>query len=60
MSTAATDSNTKTTSIIANSSSYLKSYPYLFVRETDQTDYFCTLCDSYLKEDDLQAHLFQV
>ena len=22
--------------------SYLKSYPYLFVRESDQTDYFCT------------------
>ena len=29
---------------------YLKSYPYLFVRESDQTDYFCTLCDAYLKE----------
>ena len=37
---------------------YLKSYPYLFVRETDQTDYFCTLCDTYLKEEELQGHLF--
>ena len=39
-------------------SSYLKSYPYLFVRETDQTDYFCTVCESSLKEEDLQCHLF--
>ena len=38
--------------------SYLKSYPYLFVRESDQTDYFCTICDSYLKEEQLQTHLF--
>ena len=30
--------------------SYLKRYPYLFVRENDQTDYFCTLCDAYLRE----------
>ena len=37
---------------------YLKGYPYLFVRETDQTDYFCTLCDAFLKEEELQAHLF--
>ena len=37
---------------------YLKSYPYLFVRESDQTDYFCTLCDAFLKEEELQAHLF--
>ena len=60
--------------------SYLKGYPYLFVRETDQvsknnkisdiliflpfgrffqTDYFCTLCESYLKEEELQSHLFE-
>ena len=39
--------------------SYLKRYPYLFVRENDQTDYFCTLCDAYLREDELQAHLFE-
>ena len=38
--------------------SYLKRYPYLFVRENDQTDYFCTLCDAYLREDELQSHLF--
>ena len=37
---------------------YLKSYPYLFVRESDQTDYFCTLCDAFLKEEELQTHLF--
>ncbi len=37
---------------------YLKGYPYLFVRESDQTDYFCTLCDAFLKEEELQAHLF--
>ena len=37
---------------------YLKRYPYLFVRENDQTDYFCTLCDAYLREDELQSHLF--
>ena len=42
-----------------NSQNYLKSYPYLFVRESDQTDYFCTLCDTYLKEEDLQQHLFE-
>jgi len=39
--------------------SYLKSYPYLFVRETDQTDYFCTVCEESLKEDQLQSHLFE-
>ena len=39
--------------------SYLKSYPYLFVRETDQTDYFCTICEESLKEDQLQSHLFE-
>ena len=39
--------------------SYLKSYPYLFVRETDQTDYFCTVCEECLKEDQLQSHLFE-
>lgn len=39
-------------------SNYLKGYPYLFVRESDQTDYFCTLCDAFLKEEELQAHLF--
>lgn len=38
--------------------SYLKTYPYLFVRETDQTDYFCTVCEQSLKEDQLQSHLF--
>ena len=37
---------------------YLKSYPYLFVRETDQTDYFCTVCEESLTEDQLQSHLF--
>ena len=37
---------------------YLKSYPYLFVRETDQTDYFCTICEQSLTEDQLQTHLF--
>lgn len=37
---------------------YLKSYPYLFVRETDQTDYFCTVCEQSLTEDQLQSHLF--
>ena len=37
---------------------YLKGYPYLFVRESDQTDYFCTLCEAFLKEEELQAHLF--
>ena len=39
--------------------SYLKSYPYLFVRETDQTDYFCTVCEECLTEDQLQSHLFE-
>jgi len=39
--------------------SYLKSYPYLFVRETDQTDYFCTVCEESLKEEELQSHLFE-
>jgi hypothetical protein len=34
---------------------YLKGYPYLFVRESDQTDYFCTLCDAFLKEEELQV-----
>ncbi len=24
-----------------------------------QTDYFCTLCESYLKEEELQSHLFE-
>ena len=43
---------------ISNITSYLKSYPYLFVRESDQTDYFCTICDAYLKEEQLQSHLF--
>ena len=43
---------------IGNITSYLKSYPYLFVRESDQTDYFCTICDAYLKEEQLQSHLF--
>ena len=38
---------------------YLKSYPYLFVRETDQTDYFCTVCEESLTEDQLQSHLFE-
>lgn len=38
---------------------YLKSYPYLFVRETDQSHYFCTLCESYLKQEQLHSHLFQ-
>ena len=37
---------------------YPKSYPYLFVRETDQTDYFCTVCEESLTEDQLQSHLF--
>jgi hypothetical protein len=41
------------------SQNYLKSYPYLFVRENDQTDYFCTLCDTFLKEEELQSHLFE-
>ena len=39
-------------------SNYLKGYPYLFVRESDQTDYFCTLCDAFLKEEQLRTHLF--
>ena len=43
----------------ASRPSYLKSYPYLFVRETDQTDYFCTVCEESLKEDQLQSHLFE-
>ena len=43
----------------ASRPSYLKSYPYLFVRETDQTDYFCTICEESLKEDQLQSHLFE-
>ena len=43
----------------ATITSYLKSYPYLFVRESDQTDYFCTVCDAYLKEEQLQSHLFE-
>ena len=34
---------------------YLKGYPYLFVRETDQTNYFCTICDGFLKEEELQV-----
>ena len=72
-----------TTAAKKPSPSYLKGYPYLFVRETDQvcrllrttvicqaalcnntketlfqTDYFCTLCEEYLREDELQPHLF--
>jgi hypothetical protein len=39
-------------------SNYLKGYPYLFVRETDQTSYFCTICDGLLKEEELQVKLF--
>eukprot|EP00095_Tigriopus_kingsejongensis_P001763 snap_masked-scaffold183_size276960-processed-gene-1.19 protein:Tk01763 transcript:snap_masked-scaffold183_size276960-processed-gene-1.19-mRNA-1 annotation:"hypothetical protein T265_04347" len=38
---------------------YLKNYPYLFVRDPDQSDYFCTLCDNYFVESELQAHLFE-
>ena len=46
-------------SVAGTRPSYLKSYPYLFVRETDQTDYFCTVCEEGLKEDQLQSHLFE-
>ena len=34
---------------------YLKGYPYLFVRESDQQNYFCTICDGFLKEEELQV-----
>ncbi|XP_023338897.1 uncharacterized protein LOC111709457 isoform X2 [Eurytemora carolleeae] len=39
--------------------SHLSAYPYLFVRETEQADYFCTVCEESLKESQLQDHLFQ-
>ena len=45
-------------SSVSTNANYLKSYPYLFVRETDQTDYFCTICEASLKEQQLQSHLF--
>lgn len=37
---------------------YLKAYPYLFVRDANQSDFFCTLCDNYVPESELQSHLF--
>ncbi|TRY61788.1 hypothetical protein TCAL_14958 [Tigriopus californicus] len=38
---------------------YLKAYPYLFVRDSNQSDYFCTLCDNYVPESELHSHLFE-
>ena len=58
VSSSITQFTTPGTQSIGNITSYLKSYPYLFVRESDQTDYFCTICDAYLKEEQLQSHLF--
>jgi len=45
-------------STLPTPTSHLAAYPYLFVRETDQTDYFCTVCEKTLGETELQTHLF--
>ncbi|XP_040572015.1 uncharacterized protein [Lepeophtheirus salmonis] len=44
-----------------SSSSHLKNYPYLFVKDSSESesDYFCTLCESHIKEKEHKSHLFE-
>ena len=58
-SSSSASATTPTTATPLSKINYLKAYPYLFVRETDQVEYFCTLCDTYLEEEHLQSHLFE-